>query len=436
MAREGLMKKFVVIGLSDAPEPWLEPKALEAIKHGKVFSGGKRHHEIVKDLLPSDAVWIDITVPLSTVFEQYEEYFNNSLRPISSLLDQTCKHDDPRSSGKPQLAICNYQSSIVVFASGDPLFFGFANTILREMPDAEIELFPTFNSLQTLAHRMMMPYHDMHIVSLTGRPWHEFDKALIERVSKIGILTDNKEHTPATIAQRMLDYGYDQYKMCVGEHLGNPEKECITHLSIAEAVKQAFTNPNCLILQASHTKPRIFGIPDERFAILEGRPRMITKAPIRLLSLQALDLYQKHTLWDIGFCTGSVSIEAKLQFPHLEIVSFEVREEGKELMRINSQRFGTPGITALIGDFLKQDLNNLPRPDAVFIGGHNGQLSSMLERIKSVLLPGGCVVFNSVSQESQQAFKQQAEEIGFTLQPSMHVTLNDFNPIEIIKATL
>ena len=113
-----------------------------------------------------------------------------------------------------------------------------------------------------------------------------------------------------------------------------------------------------------------------------------------------------------------------------------MREEGKELMRINSQRFGTPGITALIGDFLKQDLNNLPRPDAVFIGGHNGQLSSMLERIKSVLLPGGCVVFNSVSQESQQAFKQQAEEIGFTLQPSMHVTLNDFNPIEIIKATL
>ena len=102
------MKKFVVIGLSDAQEPWLEPKALEAIKHGKVFSGGKRHHEIVKDLLPSDAVWIDITVPLSTVFEQYEEYFNNSLRPISSLLGRTCKHDDPRSSGKPQLAICNY----------------------------------------------------------------------------------------------------------------------------------------------------------------------------------------------------------------------------------------------------------------------------------------------------------------------------------------
>ena len=191
-----------------------------------------------------------------------------------------------------------------------------------------------------------------------------------------------------------------------------------------------------MILQAENTRPKVFGIPDEQFAILEGRPKMITKAPIRLLSLQALDLYQKHTFWDIGFCTGSVSIEAKLQFPHLQIVSFEVREEGKELMQINSQRFGTPGITTIIGDFLTQDLKSLPRPDAVFIGGHNGQLSLMLERIKQVLLPGGCVVFNSVSQESQQTFKQEASKQGFTLQPSLHIALNDYNPIEIIKATL
>ena len=405
MAREGLMKKtFIVIGLSDAQEPWLDPKALDAISKAKVFSGGKRHHEIMKGLLPKDYKWIDITVPLAKVFEQYRETFNSQF--------------------------------IVVFASGDPLFFGFANTILREMPDAEIQLFPSFNSLQTLAHRILMPYQDMRIVSLTGRPWHEFDKALIERAPKMGVLTDNKEHTPNSIAQRMLEYGYDQYIMWVGEHLGNPSEERITKLSLSEAAQQNFGNPNCLILQAENTRPKVFGIPDEQFAILEGRPKMITKAPIRLLSLQALDLYQKHTFWDIGFCTGSVSIEAKLQFPHLQIVSFEVREEGKELMQINSQRFGTPGITTIIGDFLTQDLKSLPRPDAVFIGGHNGQLSLMLERIKQVLLPEGCVVFNSVSQESQQTFKQEASKQGFTLQPSLHIALNDYNPIEIIKATL
>ena len=392
--------KFVVIGISDSPNPFFSPEVKEIIKNGKVFSGGKRHHEIVASLLPVDAQWIDITAPLDAVFKQYTA-------PV-----------------------------IIVFASGDPLFFGFANTIRREMPEAEIVLFPTFNSLQMLAHRLVMPYHNMRIVSLTGRPWHEFDKALIERAPKMGVLTDNKEHTPNSIAQRMLEYGYDQYIMWVGEHLGNPSEERITKLSLSEAAQQSFGNPNCLILQAENTRPKVFGIPDEQFAILEGRPKMITKAPIRLLSLQALDLYQKHTFWDIGFCTGSVSIEAKLQFPHLQIVSFEVREEGKELMQINSQRFGTPGITTIIGDFLTQDLKSLPRPDAVFIGGHNGQLSLMLERIKQLLLPGGCVVFNSVSQESQQTFKQEASKQGFTLQPSLHIALNDYNPIEIIKATL
>lgn len=415
------MRRFVIIGLSDAQEPWLEPMALEAISKAKVFSGGKRHHEIVGHLLPKDTVWIDITVPLSNVFEQYEQVFQSFSR------EATKKHS--------QSSMVSGQS-IVVFASGDPLFFGFANTILREMPDAEIQLFPSFNSLQTLAHRLLMPYHDMRIVSLTGRPWHEFDKALIERAPKIGVLTDNKEHTPSSIAQRMLDYGYDQYTMCVGEHLGNPSEERIKRLTLTEASQQTFSDPNCLILLAVNTLPRIFGIPDEQFAILEGRPRMITKAPIRLLSLQALDLYQKHTLWDIGFCTGSVSIEAKLQFPHLQVVSFEVREEGRELMKTNSQRFGALGITTLIGDFLTQDLTALPRPDAVFIGGHNGQLPLMLERIKQVLLPGGCVVFNSVSQESQQAFKEEAVQHGFSLQPSLHIALNDYNPIEILKATL
>ena len=221
--------------------------------------------------------WIDITVPLDAVFEQYFSLF----------------------TFHPSLPI-------IVFASGDPLFFGFANTIRRKKPEAEIVLYPTFNSLQTLAHRLVMPYHDMRIVSLTGRPWPEFDKALIERVGKIGVLTD-KEHTPAAIAQRMIDYGYTNYQMHVGEHLGNPELEKVTTLTLDEATKHDFTMPNCLILESRENLClRKFGIPDSDFTLLDGREKMITKMPIRLLTLQALELPRKHVFWDIGFCTGSV----------------------------------------------------------------------------------------------------------------------------------
>ena len=409
-----MQRKFIIIGTDDNRTPFFPPEVLEHIRRGKVFSGGVRHKEIVGNLLPDDAEWISITVPLENVFARYERVFGGD----------GCGQTD---AGHRQ---------IVVFASGDPLFFGFANTVKRKLPDAEIKLYPSFNSLQTLAHRLVMPYDDMRTVSLTGRPWHEFDRALIERAPKIGILTD-REHTPAAIASRMLEYGYDRYTMYVGEQLGNPEKERIRHMTLREAAQGGFEHPNNLLLCATaSSEARPFGIPDERFAHLNGRARMITKAPVRLLTLQALELNRRRVFWDVGFCTGSVSIEARLQFPHLTVISFEVRAEGEELMNINSRRFGTPGITAITGDFLQTATDALPRPDAVFIGGHGGRLPEMLAKIKENLQPGGCIVFNSVSADSKNAFTEGAEAAGLIPHPSVRIALNDYNPIEIMKATL
>ena len=402
--------KFIVIGISDHPEPFFSPDVLDIIKNGKVFSGGKRHHEIVAPLLPADAQWIDITVPLDAVFEQY------------------------------QLSTVNCQlSTLIVFASGDPLFFGFANTIKRKMPEAEMVLYPTFNSLQLLAHRLLIPYHDMRIVSLTGRPWPDFDKALIERVGKIGVLTD-REHTPATIAQRMLEYGYTQYQMFVGEHLGNPNLEKVSTLTLEEAAQRDFTYPNCLILCAEqHSVPRSFGIPDSNFALLDGREKMITKMPIRLLTLRALDLPPRHVLWDIGFCTGSVSIEAKLQFPHLQIEAFEIRPECEAIIRENARRFGTPGINIHMGDFLETDISSLPRPDAVFIGGHGGKLKEIMAKVLTVLADDGCIVMNSVKApkvvtDSHQLWDEACLELGLKQEPPMRIIIDEHHPIEILKA--
>jgi len=399
--------KFIVIGISDAPEPSFSTEVLAIIKQGKVFSGGKRHHEIVAPLLPADAQWIDITTPLDAVFEQYQSIV----------------------------------SDIIVFASGDPLFFGFANTIRKKMPEAEITLYPTFNSLQMLAHRLVMPYHDMRIVSLTGRPWPEFDKALIERTEKIGILTD-KEHTPAAIAQRMIDYGYTNYQMHVGEHLGNPSLECVTTLSLEEATRREFSHPNCLIIEQQGEIPtRPFGIPDADFALLDGREKMITKMPIRLLTLQALELRKRRVFWDIGFCTGSVSIEARLQFPHLQICAFEIRPECEAIIQENARRFGAPGIDIHIGDFLETGISALPRPDAVFIGGHGGHLKEIMAKVMTVLAENGCIVMNSVKAplvktDSHQLWNEACQELNLRQAPPTKIILNDNHPIEILKATL
>lgn len=395
----GSGRHFTVIGMTDEREVWFPPQVRDAIAAGRVFSGGKRHHEIVAPLLPADARWIDITVPLEAVFDQYESH-----------------------------------PEVVVFASGDPLFFGIANTLRREFPAAELTVFPSFNSLQLLAHRMELAYADMCTVSLTGRPWDAFDRAVIRGERLIGALTD-RHKTPAMIAARMLEYGYDNYRMTVGECLGNREAERVrSFASLEEAATAECTFPNCLILEQTRFRPHPFGLPEQDFALLDGRVNMITKMPIRLLTLSQLDLPRRTSFWDVGFCTGSVSIEARLQFPHLKITAFEIREAGRALMEQNARKFGAPGINALIGDFLEADLSELPAPDAVFIGGHGGRLVEMLRRIDRVLLPGGIIVFNAVSAQSQQLFREGIAATGRRITGEMNVTINQFNPITILKA--
>ncbi len=392
---------FIVIGLTDHPNPSLTPEIREIITDHLLFSGGRRHHDIVGRMLPPKAAWIDITVPIDHVFDEFRE--------------QTARHG------------CD---TIVVFASGDPLFFGFANTIKRKMPDAAIRLFPAFNSLQMLAHRIIMPYHDIHIVSLTGRPWQELDRALIEAHHKIGVLTD-REHSPAAIAERMLQYGYTGYQMTVGEHLGHPEKERITSLTLQEACQRPFDYPNCLILTGHH-QHRV-GLPDNEFALLDGRNNMITKMPIRLLTLQAMELCRRTAMWDIGFCTGSVSIESRLQYPHLNITAFEIRPECEAIISENARRFGAPGIRTVMGDFLTADLSDVTKPDAVFIGGHGGRLKEIMHRIDGVMDSGGCIVMNSVTPQSREMFEDACGELHWQLQQATHIAINQYHPIDILK---
>lgn len=384
----------MIIGLSDSHRQYLQPEAVEHIRSGKVFSGGKRHHELVRHLLPDDAVWIDITVPLDNVFKQYEQY-----------------------------------EDIIIFASGDPLFYGFANTIKRLYPEMQMKVLPAFNSLQMLAHRLNMAYQDMRAVSLTGRPWEKFDEALICGEQLIGCLTDRNK-TPNAIWKRMLDYGYDNYMMYVGENLGNEERE---RISIFEEGNE-YDNPNCIILKRKSRIRQGFGIPDSNFHLLNGRSRMITKMPIRLASIAAMELDGKNSFWDIGFCTGSISIEAKLAFPHLHITAFEIRKEGKELMETNSRKFHAPGINAVIGDFLTADISRMESPEAVFIGGYGGRMKEMLAKVKTVLAAGGCIAFNSVSEESRTTFIEATTALGMKPEILHTIKVDDNNPITILRA--
>jgi precorrin-6Y C5,15-methyltransferase (decarboxylating) len=133
-----------------------------------------------------------------------------------------------------------------------------------------------------------------------------------------------------------------------------------------------------------------------------------------------------------------VSVEARLLFPHLHICSFEIRPECETIIQENARRFGAPGIDVHIGDFLETDVSGLPRPDAVFIGGHGGRLRAMMEKVLAVLSDDGVIVFNSVTSpkvpvDSRRLWNEACAALGLTQDAPLKVQLNDYNPIEILR---
>ncbi len=371
---------------------------LQIISKEVNFAGGKRHYNLVKEILPSNYNWEFIKIPISEFMATIE--------------------------AKP--------GHWIIFASGDPLFFGIANTLNRELPNAKILIYPNKNSLQMLGHKLLVNYGEYQMVTLTGRPWKALDKVLINRVTHLGILTDLNK-TPKAIAQRMLDAGITNYTMQVGECLGAND-ECIYNLSIETASKTNFKTPNCLFLKQTETSFLQKGINETYFETLAGRPNMITKMPFRIATLSYMNLHNKTVFWDIGACSGSVSIEAKLNYPHLTVISFEIRPECIGIINRNIKKFKVPGIETKTGDFIDVDKSSLPKPDAIFLGGYGGKMNEILNNANLFLENKGILAFNSVSKKSTALFINWITQNSYSIIHKAILTLDENNPIQILIA--
>lgn len=389
--------KIHIYGMQDTP-PVFNEQELADIARCTHFAGGKRHHELVADILPDGAQWTDITVPLQNLFDAMES--------------------------TPALW--------TVFASGDPLFYGIAITLQNQFPEADIEVKSAFNSLQLLAHKQKIAYGEYRMVTLTGRSWQSFDAALMDNKPKISLLTDRKK-TPLTIAQRMLNAGYDNYIMHLGEKMGGQDERVRT-LSLEEACTVDFQHPNCIFLEQTKARPLAKGIPEADFETLPGRPNMITKMPIRLTTLALMNLQNHQVMWDVGACSGSITIESRLNYSHLELVPFEIRTECEGIITRNAKTFGVPGVDPIIGDFKAVDKSSLPAPDAVFIGGYGGDMKAVFAEIDKHLSHQGIIAFNAVSEKSINAFEACVATFDYTMNIKTVVSVDAHNPITIMVA--
>lgn len=411
-----------MIGLANRADACFSEAAAALLPHYTIFSGGDRHYALVKQWLPSEHTWIPIKGDMPALFAAYRQM----------------------------------QLPIVVFASGDPLFYGIVQTIQKYDATANVAVYPHFNSVQRLCAKINQSYQHVKNTSVHGRSWQELDEALLRGEPLIAVLTD-AARDPKAIARRLIEYRFTQYEMIIGEDLDGQQERIRTFLP-EQALLPDFHPLNVVLLkQVRATRHKVlnviersvqtsgevgmstltlpaFGINDQLFKGLHGRPNMITKKAVRLLSLSCLQLHQAHVLWDIGSCTGSVSIEAKRLFPHLQVLAFEKRNECQAIIQHNMQQLSAPGIDIYMGDFFNCSHSELPAPGAVFIGGHSNRLAELMELIDLYLLKGGTVVMNAVLENSRQQFVTKAAAIGWQQLAPQTIKTDDHNPITILTA--
>ncbi len=120
----------------------------------------------------------------------------------------------------------------------------------------------------------------------------------------------------------------------------------------------------------------------------------MTKAEVRAVSIDKLQLNGKSNLLDVGAGTGSVSIQAAVEFPDLQVTSIEKNPDAIDIMTKNINQFHTENISLI--------KTNAPEGipdedfDAIFVGGSGSNLKEIITDCLAHLKKGGALVLNFI----------------------------------------
>ncbi len=353
-----------VVGVGNEGRESLMPRALAVIQNADVLAGGQRLLDYFQDV-PAEQV------------------------KIGAQVDEVLA----------ALAARRGERRIVVLATGDPNYFGISRALLRHVPAEDLEIWPNVSALQWAFAKAREPWDDAAFLTVHGRSM----AGLVEAVRgqrKICLFTDER-NTPAAIARVLRDAGLGDFRAILCEDLGGPA-ERVTRLSLEELATRDAHPLNTLILLASGAPPSSAspacapGLPEEAFDQRKPKLGLITKREVRVLSLARLALSPDSVVWDIGAGSGSVSIEAARLASRGRVFAIEKNAEDVEIIRANVAKFAVPHVSVLHAR-APEGLDELPEPDAVFVGGSGGNLGEILGIVVARLRPYGRIVVNAIT---------------------------------------
>lgn len=280
---------------------------------------------------------------------------------------------------------------ICILYSGDSGFYSGARLLLPELDGQDVRVLPGISSVQAFAARLKRPWQDWLLCSAHGVAC---DVVAAVCQSRPAFFLTGGKTDPAQICRELTDAGLGFLNVYIGEDLGTAN-ERITEGTAADFSTRKFSPLSVLLAEPAPRYPRRApGIPDAAFLRAEKVP--MTKQEVRAVILAELAVNPEDVCWDIGTGTGSAAIELALSCR--AVYSVEREEAALKVAAQNRERFGAWNLRLIKGE-APAALSELPKPDAVFVGGSGGKLDEIVNAIHAAN-PAARICVAAISIES------------------------------------
>ncbi|WP_045837119.1 bifunctional cobalt-precorrin-7 (C(5))-methyltransferase/cobalt-precorrin-6B (C(15))-methyltransferase [Hyphomicrobium sp. 99] len=365
-----------IIGIGEDGRTGLSPAACRLLDAAELVVGGRRHLDLAGDTPGEKMEW-------------------------AKPLDATAT-----------TILARRGTPVVVLASGDPFWFGAGATLARSIPIEDMQVLPAPSTFSLAASRLGWSLQDVTTLGLNMKGLTPLIRRHLHHGRRILALALNGE-TPREVATLLSDAGFGDSTVFVMEALGGP-RERIRDVRAKDFDFAAVDPLNIIAVDVvarsgAMPVPYTAGLPDDYFE----NDGQLTKREVRAVTLSSLQPGAGQLLWDVGAGSGSIGIEWLLAHPANTAIGIERDAERAARAVRNSVNLGVPHLDIRHGA-APEALSGLAQPDAVFIGcGSAG--GKVIEVCWNALKPGGRIVANAVTLESEVALLAAYQSHGGTL---------------------
>jgi precorrin-6Y C5,15-methyltransferase (decarboxylating) len=334
------------VGMGSGEKEYILPAAYETIKKCDFVVASSRFEKVLKSTVNQEKI---------VMMTDFKNLFDNIFRL----------------SEKGNVAVC---------VSGDPLMYSLYKTFKNKFPEKKAKIIAGIGSIQIFASKIGITMENSKIISIHGRDYKNGQIALeVAENEKIFFFCSEKSG-PLEIAEILKEYKLENTEIFVGENLTYENEKIYSYTP--DTFPENYNNPKLCVALVLNKKIKKIShkkfLSDDDF-IRNKTP--MTKQEVRHIILGKMQAEPDSVIWDIGAGTGSISIECARMCSFGKVYAIEYKKDALEILKKNKEFFGTENLE-IIDKRASCAIDFLPEPDIIFIGGTDGEINEIFEKIE------------------------------------------------------